>query len=107
MLYILGCLRAKGQCANSLLCYWLMCGASAAGLLGTIRRYDLPRIATLVVLCARMDCLAALDGGNKNDGPSCCALCRHKPVKPATWQDVKGVSVLVGNYEESVKVSCR
>ena len=25
-------------------------------------------------------------------------------MKPATWQDVKGVSVLVGNYEESVKV---
>ncbi len=36
----------------------------------------------------------------------CAALCRHKPVKPATWQDVKGVSVLVGNYEESVKVRC-
>ena len=33
-----------------------------------------------------------------------CAIHRYLPVAKVAWQDIKGTQVLVGNYEESVKM---
>ena len=34
----------------------------------------------------------------------CYALFRYLPVAKVAWQDIKGTQVLVGNYEEAVKM---
>ncbi len=31
-------------------------------------------------------------------------VCRYLPVQRVKWQDIKGSQVLVGNYEEAVKM---
>ena len=36
--------------------------------------------------------------------PDYCAILRYLPVAKVAWQDIKGTQVLVGNYEESVKM---
>ncbi len=36
--------------------------------------------------------------------PDDCAILRYLPVAKVAWQDIKGTQVLVGNYEESVKM---
>ena len=39
--------------------------------------------------------------------PCFCGLattCRHFPVAKTAWQDVKGANVLVGSYDEAIKM---
>ena len=40
----------------------------------------------------------------RKDGNTLLARHRYLPIQRVAWQDVKGAQVLVGNYEEAVKM---